>query len=114
MLPVYEKAIECIVKEQLSYFFEEKNVLIEQQSGFRKSHTCETSLNLVLTQWKEKIYQGKVVVGVLLDLKRAFETIDRNLLLRKFEREGVQNNENQWVESYLDNMPFYIKLQNLY
>jgi retron-type reverse transcriptase len=37
-----------------------------------------------------------------LDLKRAFETI-RNLLLRKFERKGVQNIENQWVESYLDN-----------
>jgi hypothetical protein len=95
MLSVYEKAIECIVKEQLSAFFEENNVLIEQQSGFRKSHSSETSLNLVLTQWKEEIDQGKVVVGVLLDLKRAFETIYRNLLLGKFEREGLRNNENQ-------------------
>jgi hypothetical protein len=58
---------------------------------------------LVLTQWKEDIDQGKVVVSLFLDLKRAFETIDRNLLLRKFGREGVRNNENQWVESYLDN-----------
>jgi hypothetical protein len=63
MLSVYEKAMECIVKEQLSAFFEENDVIIEQQSGFRKSHSCETSLN--------------------------FETIDRNLLLRKFERERV-------------------------
>jgi hypothetical protein len=68
MLPVYKKAMECIVKEQLSAFFEENNVIIEQLSGFRKSHSCETSLNLVLTQWKEEIDQGKVVGGVFLDL----------------------------------------------
>jgi retron-type reverse transcriptase len=58
---------------------------------------------LFLTQWKEEIDHGKVVVGVFLDLKRAFETIHRNQLLRMFEKEGVRNNENQWVESYFDN-----------
>jgi hypothetical protein len=79
----------------LSAFFEENNVIIEQQSGFRKSNSRETSLNLVLTQLKEEIDQRKVVVSVFLDLKRAFETIDRNLLLRKFEREGIRNNEDQ-------------------
>jgi hypothetical protein len=70
--------MKCIVKEQLSAFW--KKITLEQQSGFRKSHSCKTSMSLVLTQWKEKIDQGKVVVGVFLDLKRAFETIDRNLL----------------------------------
>jgi hypothetical protein len=58
------------------------------------------SCDLVLAQWKEEIDQGKVVVGLFLNLKRAFETIDRNLLLRKLEREGLQNNENHWVKSY--------------
>jgi hypothetical protein len=42
MVPVYKKAMECIVKEQISAFFEENNVSIEQQSGLRKSKTCET------------------------------------------------------------------------
>jgi hypothetical protein len=50
IMPVYEKAMECIEKEELSAFFEENNAIIEQQSGFRKSHSCETSLNLVLRQ----------------------------------------------------------------
>jgi hypothetical protein len=102
MLPVYEKAMESVVKDHLSVFIDENHILIEQQSGFRKSHLCETSLNLVLTQWKAEIDKGKIVIGVFLDLKRAFETIDRNLLLRKFERDGVRNNENQWVKSYLE------------
>jgi hypothetical protein len=58
-----------------------RNILIEQH--------CETSLNLVLTQWKEEIDKGKVVIGIFLDLKRAFETIDRNLLLLKNSKEMV-------------------------
>jgi hypothetical protein len=61
--------MESIVKEQLSAFFAENNVIIEQQSGFQKSHSCETSLNLVLTQCKEEIDQCKVEVGLILNLK---------------------------------------------
>jgi hypothetical protein len=89
MLTVYEKAMESVEKTNLSAFIVENNILIEQKSGFRKSHSCETSLNLVLIQWKEEIDKGKVVIGVLLDLKRANETIDRNLLLRKFVEKTV-------------------------
>jgi hypothetical protein len=62
MLPVYEKAKESVVNDHLSAFIDENHILIEQQSGFRKSHSCETSLNLVLTQWPEEIDKGKVVV----------------------------------------------------
>jgi hypothetical protein len=68
-----------VIKEQLSDFVEENNILVQQQSGFRKSHYCETSLNLVLAHWKEEIDKGKIVVSVFLDLKRAFEPIDRYL-----------------------------------
>jgi hypothetical protein len=39
------------------------------------SHSCETSLNLVLAHWKEDIDKGKIVVSVFLDVERAFETI---------------------------------------
>jgi hypothetical protein len=51
----YEKAMKRVVKDQKSAFIGENIILIEQQSGFRKSHSCETSFNLVLTQWKEEI-----------------------------------------------------------
>jgi hypothetical protein len=73
----------------------ENNIFIEPQLEFWKSHSCKTSLNLVLKQWKEEIDKDKVVIGVFLELKRAFKTIDRNLLLRKFERDSVRNNKNQ-------------------
>jgi hypothetical protein len=39
-LPVYEKAMDSVIKAQLSAFIDENNILIEQLSGFRKSHSC--------------------------------------------------------------------------
>jgi retron-type reverse transcriptase len=81
---------------------EENNVLVQQHSGFKKSHSCETSLNVVLANWKEDIDKGKIVVSVFLDLKRAFETIDRHLWLQKAATNGVRNTENQYFASYLE------------
>jgi hypothetical protein len=103
MLPIYEKVLECVVKEQLMNFIETNGILINEQSGFRKHHSCETALNLVLNNWKEHIEKKKVILAVFLDLKRAFETIDRNILLRKLESYGIRGLVLKWFESFLTN-----------
>lgn len=86
MLPIPEKLVEVIVKDQLLEFIEENKILVESQSGFRKHHSCETALNFVLAGWKEDIEDGKFIVSVFLDFKRAFETINRSKLIRKLKR----------------------------
>jgi hypothetical protein len=74
--------------------------LINEQSGFRENHPCESSLNLVLTSWKEDIQNNKIIVGVFLDLKRAFETLERAILLKLMQGEGVNNEEQAWFQDY--------------
>jgi hypothetical protein len=85
MLTVYEKAMESVVKDHYQPLLMKTTFLLSNNQDSEIT-SYETSLNLVLTQWKEEIDKGKVVIGVFLDLKRAFETMDRNLLLRNFER----------------------------
>lgn len=77
-LPIPEKVLEHIAKEQLVYFLNENNLLIKEQSGFRENHSCESALNLVVADWTSKLEDKKIMVAVFIDLKRAFETIDRN------------------------------------
>lgn len=101
MLPTLEKIIEQIAKEQLQDYLEHENLLIERQSGFRKNHSCETALNMVLADWKDEIEQDKKIVSVFLDLKRAFETIDRDILLSKMEKYGITGIPNNWFRDYL-------------
>lgn len=101
MLPTYEKVLEAVIKEQLENYVETKDVPIDEQSGFRRNHSCESALNLVIIKWKEQIEDGNIIVAIFLDLKRAFETIDRQRLIKKLESIGVKGKELEWFRSYL-------------
>jgi retron-type reverse transcriptase len=103
MLPIYKKVLECADKEQIMNSIESNEILINEQSGFRKYHSCETALNLVLNNWKEHIEKKKAILAVILDLKRAFETIDRNILLRKLKSYGIRGLVLKWFESFSAN-----------
>jgi hypothetical protein len=85
------------VKYQLTRYIENENILITQQSGFLRNHSCKTSLNVVLKQWKEEIDKNKIIVAVFLDLKRAFEAVDRSILMQKLFCYGITENEYDWI-----------------
>lgn len=100
-LPSYEKVIEGIVKNQLEEFTNKNQIIIDEQFGFRETYSCELALNELIWNWKNSIDEGCIIVAVFLDLKRAFETIDRYRLLKKLEIYGVRGAELEWFKSYL-------------
>lgn len=101
-LKTCEKILEKIIKEQLENYMEINNLLSKYQSGFRKKYSCETTVNYVINKWKYIDTKNKIM-AVFLDLKRAFETIDRELLIQKLYMYGIRENELQWFKSYLTN-----------
>lgn len=101
MAPILDKLLQNVVKKQLVDYMETNNLLTEVQSGFRRNHSCETAVNLVLSKWKVLKDKKKVIVVVFLDLKRAFETLDRHILLQKMHSYGVRGNVLKWFESWL-------------
>lgn len=112
MISIESKILEKVVYSQLEEYFERNRLISENQSGFRKNHSCESLLNLVLTNWKIAVHDRKVIVAVFLDLRRAFETIDRDILLQKLDKYGVCENELDWFKSYLKNRKQRTKVNN--
>lgn len=100
-LCVIGQVLERVVKDQLLEYFELNNLFASQQSGFRKVHSCETSITDVLSEWKDAVDNNLVVVAVFIDLKRAFETVDRQLLLHKLSLYGCDETVISWFTSYL-------------
>ncbi|KAJ8973423.1 hypothetical protein NQ317_016706 [Molorchus minor] len=89
-LPHPEKLLEMVVYQQLLEYFNENNIIFENQSGFREKHSCESALQVTITEWKQKMDIGYYTIAVYLDLKRAFETIDRGILIEKIYHYGVR------------------------
>lgn len=111
-LPTPEKILEMAVYDQLLRHFEKNHILISNQSGFRQKHSCETALQLTLTKFKNFIDLDNYVVAVFLDLRRAFETIDRDILIEKLKGYGIQGNVLNWIREYLSNRKQIVKVQD--
>lgn len=101
MVPPYEKLLEMCVNEQLVDYIEKNNILSVYQAGFRRKNSCESALQTVLFNWKNALNNGKLVGVVFLDFKRAFETIDRQLLLLKLQKYGMGESILRWFGDYL-------------
>ena len=101
VLPVVSKFIERIAHNQLYNYLTENNLLCKQQSGFRQKHSCQTSLHRLTEYFYDKLHEGKVIGMIALDLRKAFDTVNHDILLQKLSFYGIKGKNNQWFRSYL-------------
>ena len=91
--------MERAVYVQMEKHLKDNNILYEFQSGFRTSYSTDTCLINLQDSIRMEISQGKYVGMVLIDLQKAFDTVDHEILLEKLDAMGF--NHNKWFESYL-------------
>jgi Reverse transcriptase (RNA-dependent DNA polymerase)/Endonuclease-reverse transcriptase len=113
LLPVMEKILEGVVLAQVKKYIDVNNILVDCQSGFRQRHSTETAIQLVVSDWLDAVDDRRVVGAVFLDLKRAFETIDRKRLLLKLEQMGFGGTVLKWFESYLNDRYQYAEMNGI-
>ena len=69
--------------EKVVDFLESNNILYEHQYGFRKGHFTNHAVITLVERVAKALDTGKIVVGVYLDIRKAFDAIDHPILLRK-------------------------------
>ena len=99
---ILAKILEKIVYEQLFSYFNDNNLLTSCLSGFRSFHSTLTALTEATNSWSVNIDNGLLNGVVFLYLKKAFDTIDHSIILRKLQLYGIEQGSLKWFQSYLD------------
>lgn len=113
LLPQISKILEKLFELRLRNFLIKHNLLNNCQYGFRNKHSTSHALLDVLEQVTNGIDQSKTSIGCFLDLRKAFDTVDHNILLSKLLHYGLRGKAHAWITSYLNNRQQYVSLQNI-
>ena len=101
ILPISMKIFEKVVHYQVSDFLDSCKLLSPSQSGFRHAHSTDTAVICVSDFILNELGKGKYVGAVLVDLKKAFDTVDHRILLKKLFCYGIRDVSLDWFQSYL-------------
>ena len=89
------------------YFF-----VYQLQFGFRKNHSTVLSLIYLVNKIATSIDQSEITAGVFLDLSKAFDTLDHQILFDKLEHYGVRGLALQWIKSYFSNRTQFVQIND--
>ena len=81
--PVLSKLIEKHVTKHLFGYLNKYDILHKIQSGFRKHHSCNTALIKLVDTWLKSIDKGEVIRAIFFVLKKAFDIVYHNVLIKK-------------------------------
>ena len=108
ILPSLSKILEKAVYTRLYSFLTQNNLLTNNQYGFRKNYSTDYALIELCDKITSSLSNKEHVTGVFMDLSKAFDTIDHQILLYKLQTYGIRGSVLLWFEDYLRNRQQYV------
>ena len=93
-------------------FIEKHQLLYINQFGFRHGYSTTLALTDIVDKIKYYIDNKEYVIGIFLDIEKAFDSINHEILLRKLDHYGFRGHSNAFIESYLSNRKQFTEINN--
>ena len=97
----FHQVLEKIVYNQMHKYLEQNNLIYAFQSGFRSAHSTDTALTFLADKLRANMDEGLYTGMVLIDLQKAFDTVDYTILTTKLNAIGIDDSAGSWFKSYL-------------
>ena len=109
LLTTMSKILEKVVYNRVYKFLNDNDQLYENQYRFRNQHSCDNAVCDVVSHLVKNLEASETSVALFLDLSKAFDTLDHDLLLHKMERYGLRGVVLDWFRSYLHDRKLRVK-----
>ena len=109
ILAAFSKILEKIVTVQVVEYFMNNNLFSSKQYAYRKGVSTSDAVLDIVNSLYDAFDVGETAVGVFLDLAKAFDSLNREILFRKLEYYGTGGIELMWFKSYFSDRRQYVK-----
>ena len=103
LLITLSKLLEKLVYKRVYDFLDRNKQFYKSQYGFRSKHSCEHAITELLGNILKGFESNKHTIAIYLDLSKAFDTLNHDILLSKLDRYGIRGICLEWFRSYLTN-----------
>ena len=99
---------EKLFNKRLDTFLEANQVITSSRYGFRNKASTSHALLDLHVQLTKSMDEKLETIGIFIDLKKAFVTIEHSLLIKKLNIYGIRGVASSWITSYLDKRSQYV------
>ena len=97
----FSKVFEKLIHKRLTAYLDKYKILQEYQFGFRKLHSTSLAVIDIVSMIERELYSDNHVMGIFLDLQKAFDTVNIEILLSKLYIYGIRGHMFNWFSTFL-------------
>ena len=110
LLSNIDKILEKLMHSRVYKFLTKNNLIYPLQFGFRQQHSTTHALHHLIKSIMNALDDGNFACGIFVDLQKAFDTVDHEILLEKLNHYGIRGLTNNWFKSYLSDRKQYVSI----
>ena len=113
LLPSFSKIFEKVIYQQTYSYFQTHNLLYSSQYGFRSGHSTELAGLEIVDRIIQELDKNEIPINIYLDLSKAFDTLDHDILLQKLKFYGITGINLDVFKNYLSGRRQYVDFENV-